>query len=88
VIERAYSDPAVAMVLHNLFVLSAGESRKIESSAGRTGVSLFISEHYREDREKDLKEKRIQASAGNTCAAWQSLTWIQTLMLVMQQVCV
>ena len=53
-IERAYSDPVVAMILHNLFVLSAGEPRKVDSSADGTGIGLFISKHYRKDRENDL----------------------------------
>lgn len=57
-IERAYSDPIVAMILHNLFVLSSGEPRKVNSSADGTGISLFISKHYRKDREQDLKEEK------------------------------
>ena len=55
-IERAYSDPIVSMILHNLFVLSAGKPRRVESSADGTGRALFVSKHYRKDREKDLKE--------------------------------
>lgn len=57
-IERAYSDPIVAMILHNLFVMSAGEPRKVDSSADGTGIGLFISKHYRKDREQDLKEEK------------------------------
>jgi transposase len=57
-IERAYSDPVVAMILHNLFVMSAGKPRKVDSSADGTGISLFISKHYRKDREQDLKEEK------------------------------
>jgi len=57
-IERAYSDPIVAMILHNLFVMSAGEPRTVDSSADGTGISLFISKHYRKDREQDLKEEK------------------------------
>jgi len=57
-IERAYSDPIVAMILHNLFVMSAGEPRSVDSSADGTGISLFISKHYRKDREHDLKEEK------------------------------
>lgn len=57
-IERAYSDPIVAMILHNLFVMSAGEPRNVDSSADGTGISLFISKHYRKDREQDLKEEK------------------------------
>ncbi|MFH1256021.1 MAG: hypothetical protein V1494_01880 [Candidatus Diapherotrites archaeon] len=57
-IERAFSDPIVAMILHNLFVLSAGEPRTVDSSADGTGISLFISKHYRKDREQDLKDEK------------------------------
>jgi transposase len=57
-IERAYSDPIVAMILHNLFVLSAGEPRKVDSSADGTGIGLLISKHYRKDREQDIKEEK------------------------------
>ena len=57
-IERAYDDPVVALILHNLFVLSAGEPRAVDASADGTGISLFISKHYRKDREQDLKENK------------------------------
>ena len=57
-IERAYSDSVVRMILHNLFVLSSGEPRKVDSSADGTGIGLFISKHYRKDRERDLKEEK------------------------------
>ena len=57
-IERAYSDPIVVMILHNLFALSAGEPRKVNSSGDGTGISLFIGKHYKKDREQDLKEEK------------------------------
>ena len=41
-IERAYSDPIVAIILHNLFVMSSGEPREVDSSADGTGIGLFI----------------------------------------------
>jgi len=56
-IERAYDDPVVRMIVHNLFVLSAGKPREIDSSADGTGISLTISKHYKTDRLKDLKNK-------------------------------
>jgi len=57
-IERAYDDPVVRMIIHNLFVLSAGEPREIDSSADGTGISLTITKHYRTEREQDLKEEK------------------------------
>lgn len=56
-IERAFDDPVVRMIIHNLFVLSAGEPRDIDSSADGTGISLTISKHYRTERESDLKNE-------------------------------
>ena len=56
-IERAFDDDIVRMIIHNLFVLSAGEPRSIDSSADGTGISLTISKHYQTDRLKDLKNK-------------------------------
>ena len=56
-IERAFDDPVVRMIIHNLFVLSAGEPREIDSSADGTGISLTISKHYKTDRLKDLKNE-------------------------------
>jgi transposase len=54
-IERAYDDPIVRMVVHNLFVLTCGTPREIDSSADGTGTSLTITKHYRTDRINDLK---------------------------------
>ena len=56
-IERAFDDPIVRMIIHNLFVLSSGEPREIDSSADGTGISLTISKHYKTDRLKDLANK-------------------------------
>jgi len=57
-IERAYEDPVVAMILHNMFVLSAGEPREIDASGDGTGSALIISKHYKTDRLRDLKNKK------------------------------
>ena len=46
------------MIIHNLFVLFAGEPRSIDSSADGNGISLTISKHYRTEREQDLKDKK------------------------------
>lgn len=56
-IERAYDDPIVRMIIHNLFVLTCGEPREINSSADGTGISLTITKHYRTDRINDLKNE-------------------------------
>lgn len=52
-IERAFEDPVVAMILHNLYVLSCGVPRKIDASSDGTGYSLTISKHYRTDKENN-----------------------------------
>jgi transposase len=56
-IERAYDDQIVRMIIHNLFVLTCGTPREIDSSADGTGISLTITKHYRTDRLKNLKNK-------------------------------
>jgi len=56
-IERAYEDPIVGMILHNLFVLSSGEPRKIKGSGDGTGLALSVTKYYRKEREEDLKEE-------------------------------
>jgi hypothetical protein len=38
-IERAFEDPVVAMILHNMYVLSCGAPRKIDASSDGTGYS-------------------------------------------------
>lgn len=58
VIERAYEDPIVSLILHNLFVLSAGEPREVSGSADGTGLALTISKHYQSDRVQDLKDEK------------------------------
>ena len=45
------------MILHNVYIISCGESREFDGSADGTGQSLVISKHYRTDRLKDLKNK-------------------------------
>jgi len=56
-IERAYDDPIVRMIIHNLFVLTCGTPHEIDSSADGTGISLTITKHYRTDRINDLKNE-------------------------------
>jgi len=54
-IERAYQDPIIAMILHNIYVISCGEKREFDGSGDGTGTSLTITKHYRTDRLQDLK---------------------------------
>jgi len=54
-IERAFEDPVVAMILHNIYVISCGEKREFDGSGDGTGTSLTITKHYRTDRLNDLK---------------------------------
>jgi transposase len=56
-IERAYEDPVVQQILHNIYIMSCGEKREIDCSADGTGQSLVIFKHYRTDRLKDLINK-------------------------------
>jgi transposase len=53
-IQRAYSNPIVKMIIHNLFVLLVKEKKiKHPHTAGDgTGYSLFVTRHYRSVREQ------------------------------------
>jgi len=56
-IERSYSDPLVKMTIHNMFIILT-KSKGIENpdlSGDGTGYSLTITKHYRNEREKELK---------------------------------
>jgi transposase len=53
-IERAYSDPLVKLIIHNMFVILV-KSKKIKHAdltGDGTGYSLTITKHYRSVREK------------------------------------
>ena len=59
-VERIYSDKIVHMVLHNMHQILVAD-KKIESTnscGDGTGYSLSVTKHYRNEREKDLKNKR------------------------------
>lgn len=53
-IERLYSDPLVAMILNNLFILTIRKSGITQSDAcgDGTGYSLTLVDHYRSMRQK------------------------------------
>jgi len=58
-VERAYSDPLVQMIIHNMFMILV-KRKKIENvdlSGDGTGYSLTITKHYRTERTKELKKK-------------------------------
>ena len=53
-IQRAYSDPMVKLIIHNLFILLVKE-KKIKhphTSGDGTGYSLSVTKHYRSVREQ------------------------------------
>jgi len=56
-IERSYSDPLVKMTIHNMFIILAKRKgiEKSDLSGDGTGYSLTITKHYRNEREKQLK---------------------------------
>ena len=53
-IERAYSDPLVKLIIHNMFVILVKRKRIKQSdlTGDGTGYSLTITKHYRSVREK------------------------------------
>lgn len=69
-IERAYSDPVVRLIIHNMFVIfvKRKEIKQADLSGDGTGYSLTITKHYRSVREKagesiksNDKPKSVQA---------------------------
>jgi len=53
-IERAYSDPLVKMIIHNMFVILVKRKgiKQADLAGDGTGYSLTITKHYRSVREK------------------------------------
>lgn len=53
-IERAYSDPLVKLIIHNMFVIlvKSKEIKQADLTGDGTGYSLTITKHYRSVREK------------------------------------
>jgi len=53
-IERAYSDPLVRMIIHNMFVILVKRKgiKQADLAGDGTGYSLTITKHYRSVREK------------------------------------
>jgi len=53
-IERAYSDPVVRLIIHNLFVIFVKRKgiKQADVTGDGTGYSLTITKHYRSVREK------------------------------------
>lgn len=61
-IERAYSDPLVRMIIHNMFVLLVKEKgiKQADVTGDGTGYSLTITKHYR-----SVTERRGEAAKSN-----------------------
>ena len=57
-VERAYSDPIVQMIIHNMFMIMVKrkEITDVDLSGDGTGYSLTITKHYRTERTKELRE--------------------------------
>lgn len=58
-IERAYSDPVVQMIIHNMFIILVKKKKikNVNLSGDGTGYSLTITKHYRTERTKELRKK-------------------------------
>ena len=53
-IERAYSNPLVKMIIHNMFIILVKQKGILQAdlTGDGTGYSLTITKHYRSVREK------------------------------------
>jgi len=58
-VERAYSDPLIQMIIHNMFIIMVKrkEITDVNLSGDGTGYSLTVTKHYRTERTKELREK-------------------------------
>ena len=69
-VERCYSDEQARMVIHNMYMLlvkrkGIGSS---DTTGDGTGYSLTVTKHYRNSREKELKELNKRKKAKETDA--------------------
>ncbi|MFQ6010455.1 MAG: ISNCY family transposase [Candidatus Aenigmatarchaeota archaeon] len=58
-VERCYSDELARLTIHNMFAIMV-RKKEIENpdvSGDGTGYSLTVTKHYRNEREKELREK-------------------------------
>lgn len=58
-VERIYSDELARMTIHNMFMVMAERKniKDADTSGDGTGYSLTITKHYRNEREKELKNE-------------------------------
>src|SRR5208283_3444486 len=65
-VERAYSDPLVRMIIHNMFVVLVKNKgiKRPDTTGDGTGYSLTITKHYR-----SVTESRGEAAKSNEAAA-------------------
>ncbi len=64
-IERAYSDPMVRMIIHNMFIIMIERKgiRNADITGDGTGYSLTITKHYRSVREKEGEAVKSNVAA-------------------------
>lgn len=58
-VERIYSDDLARMVIHNMLMIMVKRKdiKHVDASGDGTGYSLTVTKHYRNEREKELKNK-------------------------------
>lgn len=64
-IERAYSDPIVRMIIHDMFIIMIRRKgiRSSDVTGDGTGYSLTITKHYRSIREKEGEAVKSNVAA-------------------------
>jgi transposase len=67
-IERAYSDPLVKLIIHNMFVILVKSKaiKQADLTGDGTGYSLTITKHYRSVREKAGESIKVAQSKSAT----------------------
>jgi len=61
-VERCYSEEPVRLTIHNMFIILTKKKGidNVDTCGDGTGYSLTITKHYRNEREKELKGKKVK----------------------------
>jgi transposase len=73
-IQRAYSNPLVKMIMHNMFTILVGRKgiRQSDVTGDGSGYSLTITKHYRSVREKSEVAAKSNESPANQAPQHQT----------------
>ncbi len=81
-IERAYSNPMVRMIIHNMFIILVKKKgiKQADLTGDGTGYSLTITKHYRTVRGKTRKSSKSASEPRIREEKWKLFTYAFALM--------